>query len=69
MEEIARREKVQRQNELERQNRETLKTISETVFFLSKQELALRGHDESNDSLNKGNYRELLEYFVKFDCL
>ena len=25
------------------------------------------GHDESNDSLNKGSYRELLECFAKFD--
>ena len=63
----ARREEVQRHNEQVRQNRETLKTISETVLFLSKQELAFRGHDESNDSLNKGNYRELHECFAKYD--
>ena len=63
----ARREEVQRHNEQVRQNREMLKTISEAVLFLSKQELAFRGHDESNDSLNKGNYRELLECFAKFD--
>ena len=56
----ARREEVQRHNEQVRQNRETLKTNSEDVLFLSKQELAFRSHDESNDSLNKGNYRELL---------
>ena len=56
----ARREEVQRHNEQVRQNRETLKTISEAVLFLSKQELAFRGQDESNDSLNKGNYREHL---------
>ena len=65
----ARREEVQRHNEQVRQNRETLKTNSEAVLFLSKQELAFRGHDESNDSLNKGNYRELLECFAKFDSV
>ena len=63
------REEVQRHNEQVRQNRETLKTISEVVLFLSKQELAFRGHDESNATLNKGNYRELLECFAKFDSV
>ena len=29
--------------------------------------VALRGHDESSASLNKGNYRELLELIAKFD--
>ena len=36
-----------------------LKTIRETVLHFSRQELAFRGHDESNESLNRGNYREL----------
>lgn len=36
---------------------------------MSKQELAFRGHDESRDSLNKGNYRELLKCFAKFDSV
>ena len=48
---------MQRHNQQERQNREALKIISEAVFPLSKQELAFRCHDESNDSLNKGNYK------------
>ena len=65
----ARREEVQCHNEQVRQNRETLKTISEAVSFLSKQELAFRSHDESANSLNKGNYRELLECFAKFDSV
>ena len=60
---------MQRHNEEVKQNREALKTISEAVSFLSKQELAFRGHDKSNDSLNKGNYRELLECFAKFDSV
>ena len=60
---------MQRHNEQVRQNRETLKTISESVLFLSKQELAFSGHDESSDNLNKGNYRELQECFAKFDSI
>ena len=65
----ARREEVARHNEEVRQNRELLTTISEAVLYLAKQELSFRGHIESSDSLNKGNYRELLECFSKFDSV
>ena len=44
-----------------------LKTISEAVLFLAKQELPFRGHDESTGILNKGKYRELLRCYTKFD--
>ena len=63
----ARREEVQRHNEQVRQNREMLKTISEAILFLSKQELAFRCHDESRDGLNKGHYWELLECITRYD--
>ena len=46
-----------------------LRTLSEAVPDLSKQELPLRGHDESNSSLNRGNYWELLECFSKLDTV
>ena len=39
------------------------------MLYLSQQELAFRGHDESEDSLSRGNYRELLESFAKFDSV
>ena len=64
-----RRDEIQRHNEEVRQNREILKTVSEAELYLSKQELAFRGHDESEDSPNKGDYRELLESFAKFDSV
>ena len=44
---FARRDEIQRHNEEVRQNREILKTVTETVLYLSKQELAFRGLDES----------------------
>jgi hypothetical protein len=65
----ARRDEIQRHNEDVRQNREILKTITEAVLYSSRQELAFRGHDESEDSLSRGNYRELLESFAKFDSV
>ena len=67
-----RREEVERFNEEVRQNRAALRTLTEAVLYLSKQELSFRGHDESIVSLNKGNYRELLELVSKcnpeFEC-
>ena len=44
----ARREEVKRHIKHVRQNMETLKTISDVVLFLRKQELAIRGHYEIN---------------------
>ena len=63
----AREEEIERFNENVRQKRVTLKILSEAVLYLSKQELSFKGHDESSASLNKGNYRELLELIAKFD--
>ena len=50
-----------------RQNREILKRLINVVTFLGKQELAFRGHDESKDSENKGNYLELLKFLAGYD--
>jgi hypothetical protein len=38
--------------------------LIELVLFLGKQELAFHGHDESSDSLNKGNFRELFDMHI-----
>ena len=62
----ARREEIEWFNEEVRQNRVTLKIMSEAVLCVSKQELSFRGHDESSASLDKGNYMELLELRAKF---
>ena len=65
----ARREEIERHNEEVRQNREMLRTLFEAVRYSAKQELPFRGHDESSASLNKGNYRGLLECLAKFDSV
>ena len=46
-----------------------LKTITNAALYLGKQEMPFRGHDESSDSLNKSNYRELLECFAELDSV
>ncbi len=65
----ARREAVERFNEEVRQNRETLKNITEAVLYLGRQEMAFRGHDESSTSLNQGNDRQLLKSDGKLDSV
>ena len=47
--------------------REVLKRVVATVQFLSVQGLAFRGHRESKDSTNKGNYLSCLDYLAEFD--
>ena len=42
-------------------NRNYLLKIIQTVLFCAKQNIALRGHNESPESLNRGNFLELLE--------
>ena len=44
-----------------KENREYFTKICEIIKYLCKQGLALRGHDESLESKNKGNFVELCE--------
>ena len=49
-----------------RNNRVALKHHFAVVLYLVKHGLALRGHDESKESHNRGNYRDLLELCAEF---
>ena len=42
-------------------NRSNVKKIFEAILFLGRQGLPLRGHAETDQSLNRGNFLELLE--------
>nr|XP_018913349.1 PREDICTED: zinc finger MYM-type protein 1-like [Bemisia tabaci] len=64
-----RNEQIRKHNEKVKENREILKRLIDDVCFLAKQELPFRGHNESEDSLNKGNYVELLEILRTYDPL
>lgn len=56
-------------NEKVKKNRAILKRMIDAVCFLAKQELPLRGHDESSTSINRGNYLELLELIRQYDSI
>ena len=41
--------------------------MTEILLYLARQGLAFRGHDESADSTNRGNFLQLCELFGKYD--
>lgn len=54
-------------NESVNRNRNIMKRLIDAVCFLGSQEIAFRSHDESNESNNRGNYVELLNFLAKYD--
>ena len=63
-----RRRETSLHNEGVRKNREILKRLIDYVVFLGQQELPFRGHDEGKESLNRGNYHELLSLLSDYDA-
>ena len=49
-------------------NRKYIEAIIETIIWLSKQGLAFRGHDESENSKNRGNFLELINFQIKYNA-
>ncbi|KAI6658859.1 Zinc finger MYM-type protein 1-like [Oopsacas minuta] len=47
--------------------RKHLMTVLDIITFCAKQDIPLRGDDESDQSLNKGNFFEILEILGKYD--
>ena len=54
-------------NEKVRRNRKILSILIDSVFYCGFQEIGLRGHDESETSINPGGFRPLLRYACKLD--
>ena len=50
-----------------KENRHYIKTIAEIILLCAGQEIALRGHDETEQSLNPGNFRALLTFIGNHD--
>lgn len=57
--------KEQQQQNIEK-NRQILAHIVVAVVYLAKQGVALRGHDETKTSNNRGNFLELLEVLAQY---
>jgi hypothetical protein len=57
---------IQRSEQIKK-NRHYIMTIIEVLLLCSKQELAFRGHDESENSSNRGNLMEILSLVAQHD--
>ena len=55
----------QQQKKIVDENRQYLKNIVETLVFLGRQGISLRGHRENEESSNRGNFLELLMFQAK----
>ena len=55
------------QKQLISDNRHYISTIIEVLLVCAKQNLALRGHRESDDSLNRGNFLAILSLIANHD--
>ena len=44
-----------------------MKTIAEVILLCNQQEIGLRGHNESEESLNRGNFLEILKLVALHD--
>nr|CAI5847007.1 unnamed protein product [Callosobruchus analis] len=62
----ARERDIENFNEKVRENREILKRLIDAVVYLSKEE-CFRGHDETSESDNKGNFKELIDFLKTYD--
>lgn len=51
-------------NEEVKKNREVFKILVDVTSLICKQELAFRGHDESEDSLNRGNFKAIFNLVI-----
>lgn len=52
-----------------KENREYIKTIGEVLLLTARQNIAQRGHAESGDSNNKGNFKEILDIVANHDAV
>ena len=50
-----------------KQNREIMNLLTDIICHLGKRQLALCGHDERVDSIDRGNYVELVHLLRKYD--
>ena len=56
-----------RKEEERKENRRIVQTIFDLARHLAKQNTAFRGHDETDDSANRGNFLEELHFLAKYD--
>lgn len=48
------------------ENREVLRVIIDSLLFIARQNIAIRGHNESITSNNQDNFLEMIKMFAKY---
>ena len=48
-----------------KKNKHYIKTVAEVLLLCSRQEISFWGHEDSRESLNKGNFKEILSLVAK----
>lgn len=61
------RENILKHNKTVEENREIMKRLIDMVIYLATQEQSFRGHNETSDSINQGNFRQLACLLSKYD--
>lgn len=54
---------------LRKESRDILHRLLDITLFLAKQNLAFRGHKETESSINKGNFLEMVEFLPRYDTV
>lgn len=63
------RKSISEHNEKVHHNRYILKRIINCIKFCGKLELSMRGHDETEQSLNRGVFLELIDFTSELDTI
>lgn len=61
-------ERLQREAAEKAKNRAVLCTIIDVIRFLARQNISFRGKDESANSMNQGNFLELIHFTAKYNA-
>lgn len=54
-------------SEMIKKNRHYISAIVDMLLTCTRQDIALRGHRETDESLNRGNFLEILSLVSRFD--
>ncbi|CAH1107745.1 unnamed protein product [Psylliodes chrysocephalus] len=61
------REEIERHNAKVDRNRNVMRRLIDITYYLAKQELPFRGHIESAESANRGNFIECIKLLANYD--
>ena len=52
-----------------KKNRHYIQAVSDVLLTCCKQNIVIRGHRETDESMNRGNFLEILELLSRYDSI